>query len=117
MFVKIDFTNAFNTLRRDVHTPGHRTLFARAASVRVDFVQQGQRSAVWDYSLQSQEGAQQGDPLGPLYFCLAVHDLLTSLQSPIVVGHLVDMSMGGEAGMMAEDFSRLESGAAARPHT
>ena len=51
-----------------------------------------------EFSLQSQEGAQQGGPLGPLYFCLAVHDLLTSLQSSIVVGYLDDMSMGGEAG-------------------
>ena len=33
---------------------------------------------------------------GPLYFCLAVHDLLTWLQSSIVVGYLDDMSMGGE---------------------
>ena len=50
-----------------------------------------------DFSLQSQEG----DPLGLLYFCLAVHDLLLLLQLPIVIGYLDDMSMGGEAGRVA----------------
>ena len=110
VFVKIDFTNAFNTLRRDVileaverHLP---ELLPYASYSENSDLQFG------DFSLQSQEGAQQGDPLGPLYFCLAVHDLLSSLQSPIVVGYLDDMSMGGEAGKVAEDFTRLESGAA-----
>ena len=54
-----------------------------------------------------------GDPLGPLYFCLAVHDLLTSLQSSIVVGYLDDMSMGGRGRQGSGGLhSRLEAGAA-----
>ena len=112
VFVKIDFTNAFNTLRRDVtleaierHLPELLPYASSSYSESSD-LQFGQ------FALQWQEGAQQGDPLGPLYFCLAVHDLLSSLQSPIVVGYLDDMSMGGEAGRVAEDFTRLESGAA-----
>ncbi len=112
VFVKIDFTNAFNTLRRDVileaverHLP-ELLLYTSASYSGDSDLQFGQ------FALQSQEGAQQGNPLGPLYFCLAVHDLLSSLQSPIVVGYLDDMSMGGEADKVAEDFTRLESGAA-----
>ena len=112
VFVKIDVTNAFNTLRHDVILEAvERYLpellpYASASYSGDSDLQFG------DFSLQSQEGAQQGDPLGPLYFCLAVHDLLSSLQSPIVVGYLDDMSMGGEAGRVAEDFTLLESGAA-----
>ena len=112
VFVKIDFTNAFNTLRRDVileaverHIP-ELLPYASASYSGDSDLQFG------EFLLQSQEGAQQGDPLGPLYFCLAVHDLLTSLQSSIVVGYLDDMSMGGEADRVAEDFTRLEAGAA-----
>ena len=114
VFVKIDFTNALNTLWRDVILEAvERYLpellpYASASYSGDSDLQFG------DFSLQSQEGAQ----LGPLYFCLAVHDLLSSLQSPIVVGYLDDMSMGGETGRVEEDFTLLESERSeARPHT
>ena len=41
-----------------------------------------------EFSLLSQEGAQQGDPLGPLYFCLVIKELLESLQLEVVLGYL-----------------------------
>ena len=44
-----------------------------------------------EYILQSEEGAQQGDPLGPLYFCLVFKELLDSLRSELVLGYLDDV--------------------------
>ena len=41
-------------------------------------------------------GAQQGDPLGPLLFCLAVHELLSALKSELALGYLDDIEIGGD---------------------
>jgi len=35
---------------------------------------------------------QQGDPLGPLHFCLVFKELLESLRSELVLGYLEDMA-------------------------
>ena len=35
------------------------------------------------FTVLSQEGAQQGDPLGPLFFCLPLQSILTHLESQI----------------------------------
>ena len=40
--------------------------------------------------LQLSEGVQQGDPLGPLLFCLAVHSMGLSLKSEFRVLYLDD---------------------------
>jgi len=39
------------------------------------------------YIIMSQEGPQQGDPLGPLLFCNTIHPLLTSLGSVPRLGY------------------------------
>ena len=112
VFVKIDVTNAFNTLQRDVILETverylHELLPYASASFSGDSDLQ-----FGDFSLQSQEGAQQGDPPDRSTFAWLSTICCQALQSPIVVGYLDDMSMGGEAGRVAEDFTRLESGAA-----
>ena len=54
------------------------------------------------------EGVQQGDPLGPLLFCLAVHDLVQQLQSEFNVFFLDDGTLGGSLEGVLEDFSTVE---------
>jgi len=60
----------------------------------------------------SEDGAQQGDPLGPLYFCLVFKDLRESLQSELVLGYLDDVAVGDTAEIVLKDFILLESTAA-----
>ena len=57
-----------------------------------------------DFVLQSEEGAQQGDPLGPLYFCLVCKELLDSLKSELVLGYLDDITLGDDAAVCLDDF-------------
>ena len=52
----------------------------------------------------SQEGPQQGDPLGPLLFSLAIQPALSRLNSVLVLGYLDDVTVGGEAGRVAQDI-------------
>src|SRR5688572_9047112 len=71
-FVKLDFANAFNSVRRDA-------VLEAVARHRPDLVAftnaaYGSPSLLWagDSLLLSAEGVQQGDPLGSLLFCLAL---------------------------------------------
>ena len=108
VFIKIDFKNAFNTLRRDSileavakHFP-ELLPFAQSTIGEISSLQFG------DFVLQSEEGAQQGDPLEPLYFCLAFKKLLESLRCELVLGYLDDVTIGGEATCVLKDFIQLE---------
>jgi hypothetical protein len=75
--VKLDFSNAFNSLHRDAmlteaseRTPGIYKFLHLAYS----------RPSVLNYkgrSILSQEGVQQGDPLGASQFCSAIQPLLS----------------------------------------
>ena len=90
--VKLDFKNAFNSLRRDKLLLAVREL----APALYPFVHSCYSSLFWhDSVLQSAEGVQQGDPLGPLLFCLAIHDLCSQLRSEFNVWYLDDGSVGG----------------------
>ena len=61
--------------------------------------------------LQSSEGVQQGDPLGPLLFCLAIHPLIEKLTSEFVVFYLDDGSLGGRVGEVLRDLQTVEGAA------
>jgi len=86
VLVKIDFTNAFNTLRRDCILEA----IAKQLPELLPFVSSTMDNSTdlqfGEYILQSQEGDQHSDPLGPLYFCHVFKDILQSLQSGLVVG-------------------------------
>ena len=42
----------------------------------------------------SEEGPQQGDPMGPLLFSHAVHPILESMKSSLIIGYLDDLTAG-----------------------
>ncbi|XP_073955687.1 uncharacterized protein [Choristoneura fumiferana] len=52
----------------------------------------------------SQVGAQQGDPLGPLTFSLAIHKVIAELRSPLNVWYLDDGTIGGRPEEVERDL-------------
>ena len=62
--------------------------------------------------IMSEEGPQQGDPLGPMLFCLTIHPLLMSLKSELRIGFLDDVTLGGPEKVVSEDITVVESEAA-----
>ena len=50
-------------------------------------------------TIWSAEGAQQGDPLGPLRFCMTIQTLLQSLSSDLVAAYFDDIMLGGSKSM------------------
>ena len=107
-FLKLDFQNAFNSLRRDKMLQAIQEL----APVLTAFAHSAYSlpsTLFWgDKILQSAEGVQQGDPLGPLFFCLSIHQLCSSLKSEFSVFYLDDCSLGGPMEDVLHDLNIVE---------
>ena len=93
-FVKIDFSNRFNSVRRDTmfdciaeHAP-EILQFVKSCYKESSFLLHG------DYIIKSAEGFQQGDPLATFAFCLVLHACLKELVSKLRLGYLDDVSFG-----------------------
>jgi hypothetical protein len=110
--IKIDFKNAFNTIRRDVILEAVEKYFPEVQAYANASLGCSSHLAFGEFLLASEEGAQQGDPLGPWYFCLAIKDLLDGLNSELVVAYLDDIAIGDSTETLASDFSDLKSKAA-----
>ena len=108
LLLKLDFKNAFNTLRRDKMLESVKEVapelftFIHAAY--------GQPSLLFcgDCVLESAEGVQQGDPLGPLLFCLTIQPLILKLRSEFSVFYLDDGTIGGQVGDIIHDLQLVE---------
>ena len=105
--VKLDFRNAFNNV--------HRSDMLQAVKERLPglfsycYSAYGSPSYLFhgNLSLLSQEGTQQGDPLGPLLFSNTIHPLITSLKAVLNVGYLDDVTLGGPIDTIASDVRRI----------
>ena len=103
ILVKLDFKNAFNSLSRSAMLnavlstipelyPYCYSAYSKASLLKYD-----------NFTLLSQTGPQQGDPLGPLLFCLAIHPILENLSSTLCIGFLDDLTIGGNVSVVAQD--------------
>ena len=54
----------------------------------------------------SDSGVQQGDPLGPLLFSIAIHDIASSLKSNFSVWYLDDATIAGDPRCVCDDIKR-----------
>ena len=113
VLVKLDFINAFNSVRRDAvleavaqHIP-ELLAFTVSAYGAPSILQFG------DEQVLSEEGIQQGDPLGPLLFSLALNGPLQDLRGEFVSGYLDDVSVGGRASVVLMEVTDFEAKTAA----
>ena len=62
-----------------------------------------------DEIIQSAEGVQQGDPPGPLLFCLTIHELCSHLQSELCLSYLDDGTLGGCNDVISQDLEVVKN--------
>ena len=65
-----------------------------------------------DFVIDSCEGVQQGDPLGPLLFCLTINSIVPELNSDFCPLYLDDVTLGGSFADIVHDFRRISELAA-----
>ena len=58
--------------------------------------------------ITSAEGIQQGDPIGPLLFCLSIYNIVSSLKSEYKVFYLDDGTIGGTLEDISADLAYIE---------
>ena len=106
--LKINFRNAFNSIRRDLML--HAILDKAPQLLPLAFSAYRYSSFLFHGGnvISSAEGVQQGDPLGPLLFCLSIHDLISGLSSVFRAFYLDDGTLGGPIEVLQEDLSYLE---------
>jgi hypothetical protein len=106
--LKLDFRNAFNSIRRDAMLKAVENL----ADTIYPFVYSAYSSPsmlFWDnHTLSSAEGVQQGDPLGPLLFCFSIHDLSCKLSADFCVMYLDDVTLGGSVDQLGHDLEIIQ---------
>ena len=108
VIIKIDFANAFNCVDRSwllsqankLKTPGLKFILNAY----------DQKSSLFynETIIDSQSGVQQGDPLGPFLFCLAIQPIIKSLKSPLNRWYMDDGTIGGSQDEVLQDFQRIE---------
>ena len=108
LFLKIDFKNAFNSVRRDVIIESVARHFPELLRYVISAYGATSVLRFQQCTVSSAEGVQQGDPMGPLLFCLAVHDLLSTLKSELVLGYLDDFTLADHVDTVLYDFRTLE---------
>ena len=103
--VKLDFTNTFNSVRRDpsLETISELYRFVHAA-YSCDPILSYRSYQIW-----SKEGFQQGDLLSALEFCETVQPLLSSHNLDVSLGFMVDFTLLGPVDIVACDVEKITS--------
>ena len=105
--LKLDFNNAFNSVRRDgVFKAIHEMLpelypFIHTCYSNASLLNFG------EFLLLSDEGTQQGDPLGPLMFCASTLKLIKRIESEFNLWFLDDGSLGGDVNILLKDLELI----------
>lgn len=105
--LKLDFKNAFNTVRRDsMLQTVHEELPELYPFVHMSYATTSLLN-FGDHMLLSDEGFQQGDPLGPLLFCASSLKLALSMKSEFNIWYLDDGSIGGDVSSLLCDLDAV----------
>ena len=108
LFLKLDFSNAFNSLRRDRMMESVRQRTPEMYPFVFSAYEEPSSLLCGDAVLPSLERVQQGDPLGPLLFCLTIYPLIQQLTSKFRLFYLDDGIMGGCLSDILHDLQNLE---------
>ena len=112
VLLKIDMKNAFNQVRRDVilelvkeHTPEifQYVYQCYSKTTSLFFGSFSEDGCVLD----SKEGVQQGDPLGPFLFSLAIMNLIKSCESELNIWYLDDATLAGDLDTVISDYQKI----------
>ena len=107
--VKVDVRNAFNSVRRDAVLSCIRDCCPALFPMIYQAYFSPTPLLIGEDKIWSATGVQQGDPLGPLCFALAVDRCARSLTAPLNVWYLDDATIGGSVTEVTNDLKTVVS--------
>lgn len=116
VFLKADFANAFNTVDRQAFLTQCREHFPGLSAWAEWCYAAPSKLFFGTHTISSESGVQQGDPLGPLLFSLALQPVLEQLRQTrsegglrLVFSYLDDVCLAGDASAVATAFATLKT--------
>ena len=111
LLLKLDFKNAFNCLHRDRMLTVVREKVPELLPLVHSAYSSPSHLFIGDEIIQSSEGVQQGDPLGPLLFCLTIHSIVSQLRSELRIFYMDDGTLGGSLDDVLDDLHTVRNAA------
>jgi hypothetical protein len=106
--VKLDFENAFNSMRRDAIMEAASSHIPELLTYVTSCYGTTSKIIYGDFCIDSAEGIQQGDPLGPLLFSLTLNEHLHNIDCEFVAGYLDDVTVGDDVNNIAQSITKFE---------
>ena len=117
VLVKLDFSNAFNSIhRRDMLSSVHEKN-SRTASLLLLCLQTGIMLVLWTihHPIRTEPSTRGSDRIGPLLSSNTLHPTLSSPKASLNIGYLDDVTLGDTQSVVAADVKELiEEGAKIR---
>ena len=107
LLIKVDVRNAFNTVRRDAFLSQVKARAPAVYPLLRNTYSEPTQLCIGGQTIASCSGVQQGDPLGPAAFALALDPVIRTMISPLNVWYLDDGTIGGPAELVAADLAAL----------
>ncbi|GAU90716.1 hypothetical protein RvY_03094 [Ramazzottius varieornatus] len=104
VLLKLDFRNATNTIHRDGLLRVVREVLPAYHAFVWQTYRHNSKLLFGQHIMESARDVQQGDPLGPLLFCLVIESITKTLKSPLNLWYLDDGTIGGEIGRVLSDL-------------
>lgn len=105
--LKIDFQNAFNSVQRGAFLAETQKHLPQIHNYSVCAYELESALLFGPHTIHSCTGVQQGDPIGPLLFSMAINPIITKLSLPLNVWYLDDGVIGGCAKDVITAFNYL----------
>ncbi|XP_048001834.1 uncharacterized protein LOC125238542 [Leguminivora glycinivorella] len=109
VLLKVDISNAFNSVDRGALLTQIKDKIPSTYNFLWQCYSSPSKLFYQTDPLFSSVGCQQGDPLGPAIFSLAIHPILKNLNSKLNIWYLDDGTLGGEAISVLDDLVKLKT--------
>ncbi|XP_061718384.1 uncharacterized protein LOC133525958 [Cydia pomonella] len=109
VLLKLDVQNAFNSVNRDTLLNEIKITIPEIYNFLLQCYHCPSKLMHKNNEILSAVGCQQGDPLGPAIFSLAINSIIHSLNSKLNVWYLDDGTLGGDSQTVLADLLQIKN--------
>jgi hypothetical protein len=109
ILLKLDVKNAFNSVNRDTLLNEVKLHVPEIYNFLLQCYHSPSQLAHKNEAILSAVGCQQGDPLGPAIFSLAINSIISTTNSKLNVWYLDDGTLGGDAETVLADLIMIKN--------